>query len=173
VLAVLTPLGLAYWRSVGWPLRHLTGEVEREAFLDRYDRYGDFSLSADLEVAAFIQGSTRTSDHVFVWGFEPLIYFLAERPPASRFIYTVPLVTPWSPREWRAELARDLVHRRPAIIVVAHGDRLPWMTGRLDDSAAQLAEYPELETLLDTSYVRDRRIEDFDIWMLQRGDALG
>lgn len=173
VLAVLAPLALAYWRSVGWPLRHLAGKVEREAFLDRYDRYGDFSLGADREVAAFMQGSTLPSDHVFVWGFEPLIYFLAERPPASRFIYTVPLVTEWSPTEWRTELLRDLVDRRPAIIVVTHGDRLPWMTGRLDDSAAQLAEYSELKALLETSYVRDRRIEDFDIWVLQRGDPLG
>ncbi len=173
VLAVSTPLALAYWRSVGWPLRHLAGKVEREEFLDRYDRYGDFSLGADREVAAFIQGSTRTSDRVFVWGFEPLIYFLAERPPASRFIYTVPLVTEWSPTEWRVEFLRDLADRRPAIIVVTHGDRLPWMTGRLDDSAAQLTEYPELKALLETSYVRDRRIEDFDIWVLQRGDASG
>jgi 4-amino-4-deoxy-L-arabinose transferase-like glycosyltransferase len=173
VLSVLTPLALAYWRSVGWPLRHLAGKVEREAFLDRYDRYGDFSLGADREVAAFMQGSTLPSDHVFVWGFEPLIYFLADRPPASRFIYTVPLVTQWSPTEWRAELLRDLADRRPAIIVVTHGDRLPWMTGRLDDSAAQLAEYPELKTLLETSYVPDRRIEDFDIWVLRRGGPLG
>jgi 4-amino-4-deoxy-L-arabinose transferase-like glycosyltransferase len=173
MMALLSLLGSAYWRSAHWPLRYLAGTVDRSTFLARYDRYGDFSLSADREVAELVQRTTRASDHMFVWGFEPLIYFLADRPPASRFIYTVPLVTQWSPPEWRAELVRDLSEKRPTYVAVAHRDVLPWMTGRLDDSAAQLAEYPELKTLLETSYMRDRRIEDFDIWVLQRRGPLG
>ncbi len=170
IAAICGPLALAYWQSAHWPLRHLTGKADRSAFLARYDRYGDVSLSADREVAALVRRATGTSDHIFVWGFEPLIYFLADRAPASRFIYTVPLVTEWSPPQWREELIRDISVRRPAYIVVAHRDVLPWMTGRLDDSAAQLAGYDELRTRIETSYTHERRIEDFDIWVLKSDD---
>lgn len=167
IVAVLTPLGLAYWRSLNWPVRYLAGQIDQSAFLERYDPYGDFSLAADREVARFIRENTLPSDHLFVWGFEPLIYFLAERPAASRFIYTVPLVTTWSPADWRRELVRDMRENQPAYIVVAHNDRLPWMTGRGDDSAEQLATFSELSDLIKTEYVRQRRIEDFEIWRRQ------
>jgi hypothetical protein len=132
--------------------------------LARYDHYGDFSLLADREVAAFIGRNTDRSDSVFIWGFEPLIYFLADRRPASRFIYTVPLVTDWSPPEWRTELVRDLERNRPRYIMVVHNDVLPWMTGRLEDSAGQVATFPEFQRLLDSRYVNTEMIEDFSVW---------
>ncbi len=164
IAAVLTPLGLAYWRFLNWPVHHLAGKVGRSTFLARYDRYGDFSLRADRSVAAFVRENTRPSDYIFVWGFEPLIYFLADRPPATRFIYTVPLVTTWSPADWRRELMRDMRQNRPAYIVVAHNDRLPWMTGRRDDSAEQLAGFDALSDFIQAEYVCQRRVEDFDLW---------
>jgi hypothetical protein len=134
------------------------------AFTQRYDRYGDFSLLADKQVAAFARDRTAPDDTIFIWGFEPLIYCYADRRPASRFIYTVPLVTAWSPPEWRRELMRDLERNRPRAVIVAHRDRLPWMTGRYDDSAAQLAGYPELSHFIHAHYRLATRIEDFDVW---------
>jgi MFS family permease len=167
IAVLVAALGFAYWTSLHWPVRHLLGRTSRAEFLSRYNRHGDFSLTADREVAAFLRDHTDPADPIFVWGFEPLIYFLADRPPASRFIYTIPLVTAWSPPEWRAELVRDLTRERPPLIVVARSDPLPWMTGRSDDSAAQLDGYPELSRLLHARYRPARTIEDFDIWRFE------
>jgi hypothetical protein len=164
---VLAILALAYWRACEWPILRLTGRIPQSVLLTRYDHYGDFSLLADREVAAFIDRNTDRSEAVFIWGFEPLIYFLSDRRPASRFIYTVPLVTDWSHREWRTELVRDLERSRPRYILVVHNDALPWMTGRFDDSAGQLATFPELQHLLESGYRKAERIEDFDLWRLR------
>ncbi len=161
---VLAILGLAYWRACALPVSTLTGRIPRSVLLARYNNYGDFSLLADREVASFITNNTATNDTIFIWGFEPLIYFLADRRPASRFIYTVPLVTDWSPSEWRAELIGDLDHRRPRYVLVVHNDALPWMTGRLDDSFAQLGAFPELQQLIQSRYASTGGIEDFDVW---------
>lgn len=163
LLLVLALSAQAYWQALNWPLRYLAGGMSCAAFTQRYDRYGDFSLLADKQVAAFIRERTAPDDTIFIWGFEPLIYCYADRRPASRFIYTVPLVTAWSPPEWRRELMRDLERNRPRAIIVTHRDPLPWMTGRYDDSAAQLAGFPALEQLLATDYQEVGRIEDFAI----------
>ena len=162
--AVLALLGAAYWKSLRLPISTLLGRTPRSALLARWDRYGDFSLSADRDVAAYLRSHTEPADTVFVWGFEPLIYFLADRAPASRFLYTVPLVTAWSPAEWRAEFVRDLEEKGPPFIVVAHNDVLPWMTGRRDDSAAQVHSFGEFRSLLEGRYRKVQRIEDFDIY---------
>ena len=167
VLVVLALAAGAYWSALNWPLRYLSGGISCSVFTQRYDRYGDFSLLADKQVAAFIRGETSPDDTIFIWGFEPLIYAYADRPPASRFIYTVPLVTDWSPPEWRAELIQDLERKPPRVIAVVHNDILPWMTGRFDDSATQLAGYPELTDFIKRNYQFQRRLEDFDLWRLR------
>jgi 4-amino-4-deoxy-L-arabinose transferase-like glycosyltransferase len=167
ILLLLAILSGAYWQALGWPVRYLTGGMSCAVFTERYDKYGDFSLLADKEVAAFVRERTAPDDRIFIWGFEPLIYSLSGRRPASRFIYTVPLVTDWSPSEWRRELMRELERNRPRAIVVAHNDVLPWMTGRYDDSAAQLMAFPEMERLLAGRYREVERIEDFGIWQLR------
>jgi hypothetical protein len=160
--------GIQYWRTLAWPIQRLAGRVSQDEFLNRYDHYGDFSLSADREVAAYVQDQTDTDETVFIWGFEPLVYFLADRRPASRFIYTVPLVTDWSPPEWREELVRDLTGQLPTYVLILHRDALPWMTGRRDDSATQLLSFPALTGILDERYEKESTIEDFTIWRLRQ-----
>lgn len=169
LLAVLTALGAAYWSFLKWPVGYALGAVPRDSFQRAFDRYGrgDFSLSADRKVAAFLKRHTPADAPTFIWGFEPLVYYLAERPPASRFIYNVPLVTEWSPPEWRQELVRDLVQKRPRYVFVVHNDRLPWMTGQPGDSAAQLTAYLELQDVLHKRYRPTQRIEDFEVWQRQ------
>jgi hypothetical protein len=160
--------GIQYWRTLAWPIQRLARRVSQDEFLTRYNLYGDFSLTADREVASYVQDRTDTDEGVFIWGFEPLVYFLADRRPASRFIYTVPLVTDWSPPEWREELIRDLADKPPRYILILHNDRLPWMTGRRDDSAAQLLSFPALRGVLDERYEKESTIEDFTVWRLSQ-----
>ncbi len=167
LLAVFALSAAAYWRGLNWPLRYLGGRMTCSTFTEHYDRYGDFSLLADKQVAYYLLSETAPDDTIFIWGFEPLIYAFSDRQPASRFIYNVPLVTDWSPPAWRVELLRDLETKRPRMIAVVHNDILPWMNGRFDDSAAQLADYPELALFLERNYLLDRRIEDFDLYRLR------
>ncbi|MCJ7750207.1 MAG: hypothetical protein MUQ65_03790 [Armatimonadetes bacterium] len=77
---------------------------------------------------------------------------------------TFALIFPHLPlAPFRAGL-RDFEEKRPSFIVVAHNDVLPWMTGRRDDSAAQVRSFGEFQGLLDRRYRTVQRIEDFDIY---------
>lgn len=158
-------LGFAYWHFLRAPIGCVLGRLPRETYLRGFDRAirSDFSLLDDREMAGWIRDHTAQNEPIFIWGFEPLVYFLADRPPASRFIYTIPLVASWSPPEWRAELLRELQERRPPYILVVRDDAQPWMTGRWDDSAAQLETYPELQLLLREHYRPGEQIGDFAV----------
>jgi hypothetical protein len=162
-------LGFAYWRFLQFPIKGLMGQIPRETYLRAFDRatQTDFSLVEDRQAAAWVQEHTEPGTPVFIWGFESLVYFLADRPSASRFLHTLPLIAPWSPPEWRAETVRDLEERRPPYILVLHNDPQPWLVGRWDDSAAQVATYPELARLLELSYEPGERIGDFEVWGLK------
>lgn len=173
IFALCAFLAFAYWSFLKFPIRHLMGRVPRETYLRGFDAatQTDFSLLEDRKVADWLQEHTDATDAVFVWGFESLVYFLAGRPPASRFIHNLPLIAHWSPPEWRAELVRDIEDRRPLYILVVRNDAQPWLAGRWDDSASQLAQYPELAAVLKQHYALRESIEDFDIWEHREGGA--
>jgi hypothetical protein len=45
-------------------------------------------------VIEYIQQQTKPHDSIFVWGHAAALYFFADRTPASRYIYLLPLLTP-------------------------------------------------------------------------------
>ncbi len=163
-VVLLAALGAGYRDQFAAEIGLATGRISRAAFTDGFKDRQDFSLSADLQIADYLKQHTAPGSPVFIWGFEPIIYFLADRPPASRFISQQPLVTPWSPPAWREELPRDLARKQPAYILVVHNDVMPWVTLRPDDSAGELSQYPALDQLLKRDYRLVDTIEDFDIW---------
>ena len=124
----------------------------------------DYNLDSDRQVALDIRSRSGSNDSVFIWGFEPSIYFLAERPLASRWTYNVPQRSPWQRGFARRELLKDLSVNRPKIIVVQHWDVFPSVTGSKFDSRDELPNFPELKSLIDTQYRKVREIEHFEIY---------
>jgi len=141
----------------------------REALDEKLAAVADVSLAADRAVARELKQRTSADAPVFIWGFEPVIYWLAARPPASRFIYDVPQRTPWQRERARHDLMRDLAAKPPAAIVVEHNDVFPMVTGDEFDSWRSLATFPELERLIDDRYELVTTVEDFDIFMRSPG----
>ncbi|HTA92762.1 MAG TPA: glycosyltransferase family 39 protein [Polyangiaceae bacterium] len=151
------------WLRLEYALR-IPPYTSREA-LDRECSYvADYNLSADRDVALEVRSRTSSADPIFVWGFEPAIYWLAERSPSSRFIYDVAQRTEWQKGYARAELLRDLHKHPPALIIVQHNDVFPAVTGHLLDSHDELAGFPELSHLMEADYENVKRIEDFDLY---------
>lgn len=139
--------------------------LRSRADLDRELSYvADYNLDADRQVALDIRSRTSSGQSVFIWGFEPSIYFLAERPLASRFTYDVPQRTPWERAFSRRELLRDLSVNRPQVIVVQRRDVFPSVTGSPLDSKDELPNFPELKALIDNQYRKAKEIEDFEIY---------
>lgn len=115
-------------------------------------RVAGFDLSADLDVASWIKGQTGPDDSVLVWGFEPAIYWFAQRKPATRFIYNVAQRTAWQRQIAQQRFMTDIRKRNPLVVVVQHADIFPLVTGGPGDSAADLADFPEFAQWLQSRY---------------------
>jgi hypothetical protein len=146
-------------------LLRLTPYAGREELDGELATVADVSLSADRAVALELRARTRPEAPVFVWGFEPVIYWLAARPPATRFIYDVPQRTQWQRARARADLLHDLREHPPEAIVVQRNDVFPMVTGDTLDSRRALATFPELATLIDGHYELATTIEDFELFL--------
>jgi len=165
---IVHDLGDSFWARSARRLRYLAHPPSPEAqeALDRdLYRVADFVLDDDRAVAQELQARVPEGAPVFVWGFEPAIYWLAERPAASRFIYDVPQRTEWQRDRSRATLLRDLTARPPAAIVVQSGDRFPRVTGDSLDSAAALATFPELQRLLREEFTYVGEVRGFGLYV--------
>jgi len=143
--------------------------AERRKIMDDLATAADVDAAANREAALWIAGHTTVGAPVFVWGSEPVIYILAGRPPASRYIYNVPLRVEGYAEKARTALLAELRARPPAAVAVESGDVLPGVTGNPRDSRAELERFPELEDFLETGYVRSAAFPKFAIWLRAPG----
>src|SRR5690606_18973042 len=126
-----------FWERSTIRLKYLAGfsSLRSRAALDEELYYvADYNLGANLRVAEAVAERTQPDDHVYVWGFEPSIYWLSERAPASRFIYNVPQRAQWQQRHARQLLIKELQAVPPAIVVVQQNDVFSAVTGDHLDS---------------------------------------
>jgi hypothetical protein len=153
----------AFWtRSALRFEAHLKPEL-RIPYRDSLHDLGDVDAGSNRRAAEWLVANTPADARLFIWGFEPAIYPLSGRRPASRYIYNVPQRTEWAQAESRRILIQELTAALPAAIIVVHRDSLPWVTGSPLDSAAVLTTFPELQRMLRQDYRQARRIGDLQI----------
>jgi hypothetical protein len=143
----------------------LLTSLRDQAALDGLASLHDVNASSNRKVAAFLRTYVPADRKIFIWGFEPVIYDLADRMPATRYIMDVPQRWAWAKEKERATLMGDLDAGRPAAIVVEHRDVFPWATGDALDSAKALADFPALRDRIAERYQRATSIEDFDVYL--------
>ena len=136
----------------------------RDATNDALYSVADVSAGANRRVAEWLKSHTEPDAPVFIWGFEPEIYDLARRRPATRYLYDVPQRVTWAESS-RDRLMSDLERTPPVVIVVEHRDVFPAVTGNNLDSADSLTAFPRLASYLRQGYVLADRIEDFDLYV--------
>jgi len=125
---------------------------------------GDYSVRADMEVATYIKSQTDENDTLFIWGFEPTVYFLAERSSASRFLYNFPLFSFFDWPDLREQLIDELKWIEPLYIIIVQNDPIPWVTGTEKDSRTALLDFPEFYSLVSERYIFETQIEDFYLY---------
>jgi hypothetical protein len=133
-------------------------------------RAADYDLAADRRVADWVLGNTQPRDSVLVWGFEPAIYWITQRRPATRFIYDVPQRSQWQTEYSQKLFMDEVVHNQPVVVVVQHNDVFPGVTGYMTDSAGDLKRFAALESYLEANYEYTTTIEDFDLYRRQPVD---
>jgi hypothetical protein len=101
--------------------RRWLGQVPTSDFLATY-KWGatNYDYRETMEVAARVRASTRPTDSIFVWGYEPGVYFFSQREGASRFLYDYPLShTSWAlHNDYVDQLLADLDQERPELFLV-------------------------------------------------------
>jgi hypothetical protein len=136
----------------------------REAMDAELSYVSDYDLASDRRVAGEIIARTEPSDAIYVWGFEPVIYWLANREPASRFIYNVAQRSAWERKKSQQALMADLWRTRPRMIVVQSRDVFPGVTGTSLDSKDELPSFPALATMIEHEYEFVTAVDDFDLY---------
>jgi hypothetical protein len=157
----------SFWDRSAARMRSLLriGPYETKEMLDReLTAVADYNFDADQRLALEMRRRTPESAPVFVWGFEPLIYLLADRKPASRFIYNVPQRVQWAQVRARSTLMADLARCPPQLIAVQRNDVFPSVTGDDLDSRRALLTFPELSMMIERDYELIEAIEDFELY---------
>jgi len=142
--------------------------INREAgthINDKLHTKFDVNAGANRLAAQWLSEKTPKNLPIYIWGFEPVIYDLAHRSPASKYIYNVPQRTAWGKAVARKTLMQELALIPPSAIVIVHRDQLPWVTGNQLDSAEEIKGFPELIAFIRNSYEYKVSFEDLDIYV--------
>jgi hypothetical protein len=129
-----------------------------------------FDYTESYDVATYLREHTSPDQSVQVWGYESLVYYLADRPAASRFQMTHPLVmrvpgqdiTPMQ-RRWRAEFVADIERRQPPYVAVVREDNW-WWAPEEKTSEALLDDFPEWKAVISRDYALETTIGRFLIY---------
>ena len=121
--------------------------------------YADYSWPGAAEdfrdvmhVVDYLKRHPAPSNGVYVWGNEPLIYFLSGHRPPVRFVWNLALIAPWRLPGWRLEMVRRLADVRPRYIIVARRDEVHDLSGTFQDSAQAIQAFPALADYLHDFY---------------------
>lgn len=117
-----------------------------------------------MQVISYLRRNLAPGDNVFVWGSEPLIYFLTSRTCPTRFVSNLALISPWSPPAWRDEMVRELGKAPPRFLVVARDDAVPNIAYSEWDSEEFLQAYPEFAIFISDYYERTVNLRNFAIY---------
>lgn len=123
-----------------------------------------YDIYTELEAARHIESRSTPDETVFIWGFEPTVYFLSHRASASRFIYNYPLYGDFPWPQLREECLARLERDPPRYIVVVRNDQMPWISGTPDDSRMALARFEGLVQLIRSRYRFEALIGDFTLY---------
>jgi hypothetical protein len=117
-----------------------------------------------FQVIHYLQQNSSAGDGLFVWGSEPLIYFLTRRNPPTRFVSNLGVLSLWVPEEWREELMSDLEKSQPRYIVVARDDKVPMISFNYLDSEGYLGRFPVLARFIAEHYRAALDVRAFTVY---------
>jgi hypothetical protein len=143
----------------------LSGDETLRAYWDG-DAFGhsDFQTKDNLALVDYIEERTLPCDSLFVWGFEPSVYFLSHRRLVSRFAYNFPMFTAYYRQSYRDEFMAAVAADPPIAFVVEHDDRTPLVSAHNHDSAEVLRQFTALNRFVAANYVMRDRVARFDVY---------
>jgi hypothetical protein len=140
----------------------LDSVVQRRTWSSYYASFP--SVTVQQKIADEIDRHSKPDDALLVWGFDPLINYLADRRAPTRFAmhYGLTRDPPHAMQEaWRAEFMDDLRRRPPLYIVVADQDAEPLMPRT---SKQYMEQFPQFRQFVNENYQVEQTIGNYTIW---------
>lgn len=117
------PAAAALILAAGWQLRENAQFYVLDSPATRIQRefgqQGPMLFAEAGDVSSYLAGATSADDEILVWTAEAEVYYLADRKPASRYVYGLSLAFASESVE---TLRRDFVERRPRAVVINRRD---------------------------------------------------
>jgi hypothetical protein len=124
------------------------------------------------ETAAYLNSVTAPQDKILVWGWESVVYFLAEREPPTRYGFQFPayLDSPYK-QAVLTTLLEDIKAEPPLYIADTMDAGMPLVEGRLGDECLSGSRMDDAQLLAIISFVCsnykfDRKIGNINIYKL-------
>lgn len=142
-------------------------EPERTQRKSEFFTWRSFDRASMIEASEWIKANTPEDSSIYVWGFDPNLYLLADRPSVTRFISNFTQRVSWSSEETRRELMETLQSNPPAAIVVSKFDIMEAVTGNMMSSGDLLeTDFPALRDFVQNRYVLVENFGNFDVYDL-------
>src|SRR5581483_8223120 len=147
-LAVLLVVISYFWLS-----KHPLQERAEELYRIASGSEAPNGYIAGDTIANYVLEHSDSNDRIFIFGFQPYVYWKSGRAPATKFLNTIHFKPARVPNEEREELLHTLLGNPPRLFLVEMGDRYTSQGNTNDDSRTTIRQrYPELEQLLQTQY---------------------
>ncbi len=129
------------------------------------------------ETAQYLNAVTAPGDPILVWGWESVIYYLADRQAPTRYEYQFAAYQQWEhQQDVQAALLTDMQNQPPVYIADLMDGGMPLIEGRNAETclSGSTVEHPRLLEILSfvcSNYAFDRRIGQFNIYRLRSYSA--
>jgi 4-amino-4-deoxy-L-arabinose transferase-like glycosyltransferase len=133
--------------------RYVTNQIKPDDYLNSFDSRTalNYSLASFLtgceQTATTCTARTTKTDNIYIWGNSPVIYFLAQRDPTSKYITAFHVA---GNQAFKKEVLESIKGKRPEYILV-------------EESAPNFAE---LDKILSTQYNLFAQTNDVKIYQL-------
>lgn len=117
-----------------------------------------------MRVIGYFKRHPSPPTGVYIWGNEPLIYYLSGHRPPTRFVWNLPLIAPWRLPGWRQEMIRQLSESHPRFVIVARDDEVHDISYTHLDSEEVLRAFPALDDYLRSFYQPCKDYETFEVY---------
>ena len=158
----------SYYSRYGELISYVWGKQSMEELYIKYGTTSDsvFTIKKVNELTDYVKQNTKAGDRIYIWGIEPLIYYLSGRDCVSRFTYNTPLYWRGDDSRYQKEFIQSIQKENPKLILVARRDPMYNITGYKEDSEQMLQRFSEFREIIDRYYVLKADIEEFKIYQL-------
>jgi hypothetical protein len=116
------------------------------------EMHGSFPIKDEIDLANKYREKLGANDEVFFWGNHVGVLFYLDKLPPTLALTNTPLVTDWTPKDWRDTMMAQLERANPRLCIVERNDIKFYISGNSSDSYHELLSWSSLHSYFDRNY---------------------